>query len=303
MGTALLSIALAAAVFVYLQTAGAGSPPHPIPPQLPAPSSPSSQPSGAVESEVLARIDERLASLESRLELLEQPERAAPPSFDTDALLARIEALEQRLAQALSVVPAAPSEPAALAPAEDVEDGPVSEKVLAQVDERIDAAVARQAAEFELKKNKKPALDTFAEQLELENYQRLAIENEVREGQRQIRQILETPTADGSNLLDEFVVAIAYGEAKSPEAPGRFMQWFARVTTEKIPGTDQTYSARVEAVKASVDASFRRELSDDQYSEYKDWAIDPTEIQAIEDSPWADFEERVAEAVQGLPPE
>ena len=75
---------------------------------------------------------------------------------------------------------------------------------------------------------------------------------------------------------------------------------FNQPYTETIPGTDVTYGARIESAKNEVREAFRSELTEEQYAEFEDWRMDPTEIQEIEDSPWADFEDRIAERVEDL---
>lgn len=49
----------------------------------------------------------------------------------------------------------------------------------------------------------------------------------------------------------------------------------------------------METVKGSVGEGLRRELSEKQYAEFEEWGLDPTEIQDITNTPWADFEARV----------
>ncbi len=298
--TAALATALAVGVGVYI----AQPPTSPRPsPRSPAPATASAREAAPAELEArlaeveeqlaaFAVIEQRLAASEQRLAALEQRPVAAPASD----LGGRLESLELRLGALERAGPSLSAEEALPGPvaAAGEEEPVLSEEALAALDERVDAALARQAEEQDRKRNKKPALDNFAELLELEPYQVLAVEQEVREGQRRVKELLETPTADGSNLYDELITAIAYGEVEHPEAPMRFMTWFGRLG-ETIPGREETYGQAIEGVKSDVRSAFQREFSEEQYAEYQAWGVDPIEIEEIPDSPWADIEYRVAE--------
>ncbi len=264
--------------------------------------------------EKLVAIERRLVALEDRLG------GQSPPSEDNADLADRILALElamvaaddgvepaARRAEAASGGVAAPAGDAAAPDASAAAIGggkadreAVKDEVLGAVEERIDEAVEKRVDELAKKQNKKPSIDTFAELLELDEAQRQAVEEEVREGQWQIRDILETPMADGTTLLDELVDAMAYGQAGKPEAGARFATWWGRVVGETYPGTDQTYAARIEGVKGGVRDAFRRTLTDEQYSEFEEWRFDPTEMEDITGSAWDDFEERVGERAAEL---
>jgi hypothetical protein len=172
------------------------------------------------------------------------------------------------------------------------------------LEKRVEAVVDEKVTELEMKQiqklDKKPSLEVFSEILGLTEYQVRLVNEEVWLGQDDVRAILEIPTAGGANLVDELVEVVAYGEAKHPEAGPRFMEWLGRVVSEKIPGTEVTYGAEVEAAKNNVRAAFRREFTEEQYAEFEGWGVDPVEIKEIEDSPWSDFEERVGQRVREL---
>jgi len=170
----------------------------------------------------------------------------------------------------------------------------------AAIKERVEEVVGEKVDELEKKQDKKPTLTVFSEMLELTDDQRRVVDKEVWSAQKEVRTILETPTEDGSILIDELVDVIAYGEAKHPEAGSRFIKWLGRVMTEKIPGTDVTYGADIEVIKNNTRSAFRSEFTEEQYAEFESWGVDPTEIKEIENSPWADLEERVKQRLLEL---
>ncbi len=163
----------------------------------------------------------------------------------------------------------------------------------AAIKERVEEVVGEKVDELERKQDKKPTLAIFSDVLELTDDQRRIVDKEVWVAQNEVRTILETPTEDGSILIDELVDVIAYGEAKHPEAGQRFIKWLGRVMTEKIPGTDVTYGTDIEVIKNNTRSAFRNELTEEQYAEFESWGVDPTDIKEIDNSPWADLEERV----------
>ncbi len=174
------------------------------------------------------------------------------------------------------------------------------------IDDAVDRKTKRVLDELRIKAHKKPAMAVFASMLELTQEQRAAAERVIVEGQRQVHEILEMPTADGTNLMDDLVEIVARGIARGqgwqPE-PGKDNGWgrfFARVVSEKIPGTDETYGARIESVKIAMRATFKRDWSEAQYREFEEWGVDPTEIEKVPGSPNEALGKRVVERAASL---
>ncbi|MHC4548739.1 MAG: hypothetical protein ACYTEZ_08160 [Planctomycetota bacterium] len=181
-------------------------------------------------------------------------------------------------------------------PSDVAEDDPA---LAAIVDDAVDRKTKRVLDELRIKANKKPAMDVFASMLELTDEQRAATERVVVDGQRQVHAILDTPTADGTNLMNGLVEIVARRIAE----PGRdhgFGRWFARIASEKIPGMDETYGARIESVKNAMRATFKRYWSAAQYREFEEWGVDPTEIEKVPGSPNAELWMRIAERARTL---
>ena len=186
-------------------------------------------------------------------------------------------------------------------------DIPDNEALTVVIDAAVDRKTKRVLDEMRIKENKKPAMDVFASMLDLTPEQRVATERVVVEGQRKVYEILDTPTADGTKLMDDLVEALARGIARGqgwqpdPFKDSGWGRFVARVVGEKIPGTDETYGARIESVKAAMHTSFKRDWSDAQYKEFQAWGVDPTEIQRVPGSPWgAAFGERITDRVREL---
>jgi hypothetical protein len=167
----------------------------------------------------------------------------------------------------------------------------------------VDAAVDRKAAqvmdEMRIKGNKKPAIDVFASTLELTDRQREAAERIIVDGQEQVHAILNRPTADGTNLMDDLVELVARGMAEPGKDHG-WGRWIGRVLTEDIPGTNETYGARIETVKVAMRATFKRQWSEEQYREFEEWGVDPTEVQNVPGSPNEALGQRITERARSL---
>ena len=177
-----------------------------------------------------------------------------------------------------------------------VEGGDVLESI---VDDAVARKTERVLDEMRVKADKKPAMDVFASMLELSEDQRVATERAVVEGQREVHAILGTPTYDGTNLMDQLVEIAAKGIAEPGKDHGWGL-WLARVLSEKIPGTDETYGARIESVKNGVRTTFKREWSEAQYREFEAWGVDPTEIESVAGSPNEALLKRVTERARAL---
>jgi len=175
-----------------------------------------------------------------------------------------------------------------------------TEALKALVDVAVDRKAAQVMEDLRVKADKKPSIGVFASTLDLTPEQRAAAERVIVEGQREIHRILNLPTASGANPMDELVEIFARGIAEPGKDHG-FGRWVSRYLTEKIPGTDETYAARTEAVKNEVRASFKRDWSEAQYREFQEWGLDPTEIKDVPGSPnEALFRERIVPRLKEL---
>ncbi len=164
----------------------------------------------------------------------------------------------------------------------------------------IDKAVEKKAAQMQTMRNKKPPIDVFAKILQLDDEQVAAVQRDVVRAQHAIKDILEIPAEDGTDFLQELVEVMANGMANPGKDPGRGGRLFGRLMSEKIPGSDETYAARVEGVKGRLRESFKRNWTQEQYKTFEAWQMDPTEVQNVEGSPYKDVERRVLERAQQL---
>jgi hypothetical protein len=251
------------------------------------------RPAGSVRLEAL---EDRLGALERRVaELVAEPadtdlvarldavEAMAESQIEKEAVLSESEEKERDVMARLQHIEHS------VAQADQAISNTIDERVAEVVDEKVSAIAEKQA----VMQNKKPSLDDFAVALDLTYNQRVAVEDEVRFGQKEVRNILDIPTADGSNLVKELVEVLAHGGIEHPETSKRFMKWVGRVMSETIPGTDDTYGTRIEAAKNKVRAGFRKVFTDKQYADFEKWGLDPTEIQEIENNPWTDIGELI----------
>jgi len=129
---------------------------------------------------------------------------------------------------------------------------------------------------------KKPPLSQVAAVLGLSEAQRDAVREAVVRGQGEVIEMLRRPMADGKVPLEEiFDVFLDDPEKAKARAPALF----GMLLTEKIPGTDETYGLRWDALKRRTAESFARDLTPEQFREYEKMGLDPLEIQ-VPGSPW-----------------
>jgi len=238
-------------------------------------------------------LEHRIEALEDRIaELTSGPAAADPAAHPTER---QEDPVERTLADAAAQPPPETIAPLVMARLQHVERAVAeTDRTLSTtIEERVEEAVDEKISKLELKQNLKPPLADFAEVLELDESQQGAVEDVIWLGQDSVRAILETPTADGSVLVDGLVEALAYGKVGHPEAGRIFMEWVGQVMNTQIPGSDDTYGWRIEAAKKDVREALRRELTEEQYAEFERWNVDPTEVQEIQDSPWTDIGERI----------
>jgi hypothetical protein len=99
---------------------------------------------------------------------------------------------------------------------------------------------------------------------------------------RDIFALIRTPRADGSDFAGDLVKVFLGGEPQKAPAI------FARLFTEKIPGTDTTYAAGVGAIQDTARTGLHGVLGDDLYTRYRRMNVHPENIQTGFD-PWADY--------------
>ena len=232
-----------------------------------------------------------------------EPPRATARTERDGALQAQIDELRREVEILKAKRPDLPVPPLLPPPAPEAE-GPAStaeggDGIQAIVDDAVERKTERVLDEMRVKADKKPAMDVFATTLELSREQRDATERVVLEGQRDVHAILATPAYDGTNLMDQLVEIAAKGIAEPGKDHGWGL-WVARVLGEKIPGTDETYGARIESVKSGMRAAFKREWSEAQYREFEAWGVDPTEIESVPGSPNEALVKRITERARAL---
>ena len=169
----------------------------------------------------------------------------------------------------------------------------------ALTDDTVDRAAQRVIDKLERHKNKRPDIDLFASELKLTLEQRNKTEEIVADGQHRIHAVLRVPMADGTVLMDEFVEAFAKGMAQPgrDHGVGKLLQ---RVGSEKIPGTEETFAARIESIKGEMREQFRKAWSKKQYRMYEQWQLDPSEIQNVKNTPNDEAFRRIRERAREL---
>jgi hypothetical protein len=178
--------------------------------------------------------------------------------------------------------------------------GEAGADVQALVDAAVEKRTQQVVQDLKLKEDKKPLIETFASALELTDDQRHRTEQEIVRGQREMLDVLATPTWDGSVLLDELVETFAQSMAAPGKDAGRMMRLFGKLLTEKVPGTDETYGARIDAIKRSVKDTLRTVWQPEQYAEFEAWGVDPLEVKNVPGTPNAAIERRVLDRARDL---
>lgn len=239
-----------------------------------------------------------------------RPERASTRTDRVVALEAKVAELKRQVEALKAERPGAVVRDAFGLPTEPPKEGGGETEAPSRVAEGekdltavVDAAVDRKTKQvlekLRRKANKKPPFDDFAKVLELTDEQRAAAGRVIVDGQKKVHAILNIPTADGTNLMDQLVELVARGYAEPGKDHG-WGPWFWRVMGEKIPGTDETYGARIESVKATMRATFKRDWTEAQYKEFEEWALDPTEVQNVPGSPNEALGKRIADLARRL---
>lgn len=234
-----------------------------------------------------------------------EPEPSDPPRKVAD-LERRVDLLTQEVKELRALRPA-PREPDAKlidladrVPAPTVDDPEAAGDMLrAMVDEAVEKKARAVTEEHRLKADKRPSIGAFAKVLELTDAQRASVEQEVIRAQHEAYSILETPTANNRIPMDILVEIVARSMA-NPGKDAGYGKWAAWVRAEKVPGSDDTYSSLVDAVKGSLADNLRQILGKEQFSEFSAWKPDPINIRGIPGSPGEDLRRKIEERARAL---
>ncbi len=90
---------------------------------------------------------------------------------------------------------------------------------------------------------------------------------------KDIFQVIKTPRADGSNFADEIIDVMLKGD------PAAAQQLFARIMTEKVPGSDTTYLVAVSNIQQKASLELERAMGPDAFTRFKHMNVKPENIE------------------------
>jgi len=122
---------------------------------------------------------------------------------------------------------------------------------------------------------KKRPLTEISKDLELTEPQEDQMAAAIDASQKKVFDLITTPRNDGTNLLDDLAEALKDPEHAQEKAQAVFLQLF----TAKIPGSDETYLAKIMTEKVALNEEFRKVLTPEQMKKYERLGQDPHEIQ------------------------
>ena len=151
-----------------------------------------------------------------------------------------------------------------------------------------------------------PEVSEVAKKLGLGDAEQKELEEIIRKKKNQQFELLKTPRADGSNLLDDLaegLVAVRTSGQPSEEATRQvFMRFNQRVTTEKVPGTDYTYAEAMRRTQEETYQAIKSALSDEQFKMFQSLGVrNPMDMRIPDDPMGGYIQQRFKEA--GISPD
>jgi hypothetical protein len=149
----------------------------------------------------------------------------------------------------------------------------VAERVSKQVAEKIEAMAARDHQRGDDGKWKAP-IDDLAKEISLDEKQKAEAKRIFDASRDETYALLKTMRLDGGSLLDDFASALKSGG--DPVETTKSL--FARVFSEKVPGSDRTYLAEFIAIEQSVQEQLGRQLGAAQMKRLKGLHVDLLDV-------------------------
>ncbi len=150
----------------------------------------------------------------------------------------------------------------------------IDDLVAKKVDEKMEGANKKKKGGLFGDDNKRPLAD-ISKDLALTELQEDQMAEAINASQKLCFGIITTPRNDGTNVLDDIVVAMQDPEHAEEKVKAAFMQIF----TAKIPGSDETYLGRIMKEKQVLQEDFKKILTEDQMKKFTRLGQDPHEIQ------------------------
>ena len=183
---------------------------------------------------------------------------------------------ESRPGRAAAPAPASPdgaSEAAEPVPGGDLVEA-VAERVAKKMDERLDRT-ERRAGQYSDDGRWKAPIDDLAEELALSEAQKGDLKRAFDAGKDQGFALLQTQRLDGTTLLDDYVAALKAGG----DPVSATQEFFKRIVSERVPGTDQTYLAGFLTIAHDVDSQVGRHLDAKQRQKMRSLRVAVLEVE------------------------
>jgi hypothetical protein len=219
-------------------------------------------------------------ALRAQVDRLEARAKSEPP-----VPAAAVEELRQELARvdakaadaAAKARSASASAPSASGSAPPAVSG---EELKALVDEQVEEKLKKKGNGFG--GDRKLPLHDLGKELALDPQTQAQVEAVVNACKKDIFALIRTPRPDGTDFAGDVVTAFLSGE------PAKAQSVFARLFTEKVPGTDQTYAAGVAGIQDRARTSLQGTMGDAVYTQYRRMGVNPENIETGFD-PWGEY--------------
>lgn len=145
------------------------------------------------------------------------------------------------------------------------------------VDERMEARLQAQGGARGERRggggDRKMPLHDLGKELGLDERAQLRLAEIANAAKKDIFQILRTPRPDGTNVADELIDAMLKGE------PAVAQQLFARLMTDKVPGSDTPYLTAVSNIRQKAGQEIEKALGPETFTRFKHMNLKPENIE------------------------
>lgn len=219
-----------------------------------------------------------LEQTRAKVERLETRQKDAPTRAAVEEIQSQISRVEKQAAAPGGARPSAdPANPGAL-PAFVTEDD-IQRIVDEKVDQKLQARGDKGNGQWG---DRKMPLHDIAKELGLDAVTQAKIAEIADASKKQGFELTKIPRPDGSSLADDVVDAMLSGDS------ARMQKVFAKIFTEKVPGSDTTYLAAVLALHEEAYQKLQSVMAPEAYQKFRNMGISPDNIQTGYD-PWAEY--------------
>ncbi len=232
------------------------------------------------ETAYIGVLRRQVGDLRDRVDRVESKQRDAAPRAQLAKVEEQVGRVEEQVAEVKRRPAPVPVPAPGAAAAPSGSPALSTDEIHALIDQKVDEKV--KAKEGMFGDSKKRPLSEVAKEAGLDDGAQFKMAEITDAAKKEVFDLLKTPRADGSNLVDELITAMTSGDPEKATAV------WSKMFKENVPGTNETYFAAAIRISEETMAKYAKVLTPEQLTKYKHTGVGPLDLETGYD-PFAEY--------------